>query len=201
MAKRQKPQEQTSGESTAENRQSDAQVPSGNESQIATSPDLGADAVTEEAPSMEESMANAAIPAGGVPDLSAPTPPIPQAVTEPDMQKILTRREFLTSRAKELREVRDKASSELKQITDELATTAHLIERGRDLKANQRGIISYIQSQTALRLSRVTRRNEILKGLKLEDIGPGKSQLDLAMARKTGRGTQRPMRPAMRQGS
>lgn len=52
-------------------------------------------------------------------------------------------------------------------------------------------IRSFIESQNQARADRVERKNKILQNISLKDIDP-RSTLDIAMARKTSRGTNRP---------
>ncbi len=63
--------------------------------------------------------------------------------------------------------------------------------------SNQEAIGDFIKAQAAARAAKVARRNEILKGVKPDELDP-RAPIDAAMARKTKRGTQRPVRPILK---
>jgi len=58
-------------------------------------------------------------------------------------------------------------------------------------------IRSFINAQTKQRAAKVARRQEILKGIDIKDLDP-RAPIDVAMARKTKRGTSRPVRPLVK---
>lgn len=58
-------------------------------------------------------------------------------------------------------------------------------------------IRSFINAQTEQRAAKVARRQEILKGIDIKDLDP-RAPIDAAMARKTKRGTSRPVRPLVK---
>lgn len=58
-------------------------------------------------------------------------------------------------------------------------------------------IRSFITAQTEQRAAKVARRQEILKGIDIKDLDP-RAPIDAAMARKTKRGTSRPVRPLVK---
>lgn len=118
--------------------------------------------------------------------------------TSRDIVKERTRYKKLSARATELQTAIEENKADLKIILREMSELAHIVIPPPDPKQNQRDIMTYIKSQNALRLDRLSKRSAILKGLKLEDVLPGPSKLDQAMApRKAARGMVRPNIPPM----
>lgn len=135
-----------------------------------------------------------------IPQLGAPIPATPVASTIPeiDLQRAKARYQRLSTRSAELKQVIEEAQADQVIVTRELTSMAHLFETPVDPKANQKGIMAYIQSQNALRREQLTRRAEVLQGFKLEEVLPGASQLDQSMTRRTGFGGMRMQRPLMK---
>jgi len=83
------------------------------------------------------------------------------------------------------------------RISQAVSITRTRIKEAFPNSANQHAIREFIASQAASRAERVGRRNEVLKGIKPDEL-EHRSPLDAAMARKTKRGTQRPVRPLVK---
>jgi len=135
---------------------------------------------------------------GDVPDLSVPKPPA-AAPPRPAMT-VEQAREAYTAMSDEyniMREERDALDVEMTAIDKKMQVyRPYMLER-IDPKENQRGIIRYIKTQNEIRKSKAIKINEVLQGLKLHDVLPGKgSKLDQSMARKRARGLQRPQYPS-----
>lgn len=64
--------------------------------------------------------------------------------------------------------------------------------------SNQEAIQAFIKSQTEARGAKILKTRELLQGVDLKSLDP-RAAIDRAMARKTGRGSQRPARPLMGQ--
>lgn len=84
-----------------------------------------------------------------------------------------------------------------KRITVAVSMTRARIKEAFPNSADAHAIRSFIQSQTAARAARVERRQTILKGIRPEELDY-RAPIDAAMARKTKRGTQRPVRPLVK---
>lgn len=78
-----------------------------------------------------------------------------------------------------------------------VTATRQRIEQIVPGSTNQDAISDFIKAQTAARAAKVARRNEILRGVKPDELDP-RAPIDAAMARKTKRGTQRPVRPILK---
>lgn len=75
-----------------------------------------------------------------------------------------------------------------------LAHTRNRIKHEVPDMDNQQAIRAFINSQTASRTERILKTREILKGVDITKLDP-RAAIDRAMARKTARGGQRPVRP------
>lgn len=84
-----------------------------------------------------------------------------------------------------------------KRISQAVSITRARIKEAFPNTVNQHAIREFIAAQAASRAERVARRQTILKGLKPDEL-EHRSPLDAAMARKTKRGTQRPVRAVMK---
>lgn len=84
-----------------------------------------------------------------------------------------------------------------KRITVAVSMTRARIKEAFPNSADAHAIRSFIQSQTAARAARVERRQTILKGIRPEELDY-RAPIDAAMARKTKRGAQRPVRPLVK---
>lgn len=84
-----------------------------------------------------------------------------------------------------------------KRITVAVSMTRARIKEAFTNSADAHAIRSFIESQTAARAARVERRQTILKGIRPEELDY-RAPIDAAMARKTKRGAQRPVRPLVK---
>ena len=84
-----------------------------------------------------------------------------------------------------------------KRITVAVSMTRNRIKEVFPNSADAHAIRSFIESQTASRAARVERRQTILKGIRPEELDY-RAPIDAAMARKTKRGAQRPVRPLVK---
>lgn len=84
-----------------------------------------------------------------------------------------------------------------KRITVAVSMTRNRIKEAFPNSADAHAIRSFIESQTASRAARVERRQTILKGIRPEELDY-RAPIDAAMARKTKRGAQRPVRPLVK---
>jgi hypothetical protein len=84
-----------------------------------------------------------------------------------------------------------------KRISQAVSITRNRIKEMFPNSPNQNAIREFIESQAASRAERADRRNTILKGIRPDELDP-RSPLDSAMARKTKRGAQRPVRTIMK---
>lgn len=84
-----------------------------------------------------------------------------------------------------------------KRISQAVSITRNRIKEMFPNSPNQNAIREFIESQAASRAERAERRNTILKGIRPDELDP-RSPLDSAMARKTKRGAQRPVRTIMK---
>jgi len=84
-----------------------------------------------------------------------------------------------------------------KRITRAVSMTRNRIKEAFPNSPDAHAIRSFIESQTAARAARVERRQTILKGIRPEELDY-RAPIDAAMARKTKRGTQRPVRPLVK---
>lgn len=84
-----------------------------------------------------------------------------------------------------------------KRITRAVSVTRNRIKEAFPNSADAHAIRSFIESQTAARAARVERRQTILKGIRPEELDY-RAPIDAAMARKTKRGAQRPVRPLVK---
>jgi hypothetical protein len=152
------------------------------------------------------------IPTGMSPDLedvptlgqgetgAAPSPPVPEPkpVHDIELQKLRVKYDKQSARSIELQKIIEEGQAELKILTHEMATISHLFQKPEDPKQNQKNIMDYIATQNRLRIEKAEARKKVLGNLKLEEVLPTASKLDMAMARKKGLGNQRPApRPIM----
>lgn len=84
-----------------------------------------------------------------------------------------------------------------KRISQAVSITRNRIKEMFPNSPNQHAIREFIAAQAASRAERVERRQTILKGIRPDEL-EHRSPLDAAMARKTKRGTQRPVRAIMK---
>lgn len=87
----------------------------------------------------------------------------------------------------------DEGKLQIVTLTNEHDQLIFMREREKPSPTNMEATRAYIESQNRLRQERVEKRNEVLKGLKPEDLRKG-SALDEAHRRKTIRGGRRPNR-------
>jgi len=84
-----------------------------------------------------------------------------------------------------------------KRITTVITMTRNRIKEAFPNSVDAHAIRSFIESQTAARAARVERRQTILKGIRPDELDY-RAPIDAAMARKTKRGAQRPVRPLVK---
>lgn len=84
-----------------------------------------------------------------------------------------------------------------KRITRATSMTRNRIKDAFPNSPDAHAIRSFIESQNKARAERIGRRNEILKGIRPDELEP-RAPIDAAMARKNKRGTGRPVRPLMK---
>lgn len=118
---------------------------------------------------------------------------------------------LLTVKADDLPELEETLKDQLNQIVRGIEQARELLAKTRRAvsatrqridqvapkASNQSAINDFIRAQTEARAAKVARRNEILKGVKADELDP-RAPIDAAMARKTKRGTQRPVRPILK---
>ena len=83
------------------------------------------------------------------------------------------------------------------RIKRSLSLTASRIKEEFPNSSDGDAIRNFIKAQTEQRAAKVARRQEILKGIDVKDLDP-RAPIDAAMARKTKRGTSRPVRPLVK---
>lgn len=103
-----------------------------------------------------------------------------------------------------LKQQNDKISSQIRELQEFQVQVVKAISMVRErLKeafpnsTNSNAIREFIDSQNAARAAKADRRNQILKVIKPDELD-FRSPLDLAMSRKTKRGTQRPVNLLMK---
>lgn len=118
---------------------------------------------------------------------------------------------MLTLKANDLESLEETLKEQINQLAQGIEQAKDLIIKTRRAvtatrqriqqivpgSTNQDAINDFIKAQNAARAAKVARRNEILKGVKADELDP-RAPIDAAMARKTKRGTQRPTRPIMK---
>lgn len=101
--------------------------------------------------------------------------------------------EMLTMQLEEVEADVSKITDLRNRIKRSLSMTSGRIKQEFPNSSETDAIRSFIQNQTAQRAAKVARRQEILKGIDIKDLDP-RAPIDAAMARKTKRGTSRPVR-------
>ena len=118
---------------------------------------------------------------------------------------------MLTLKANDLESLEETLKEQINQLAQGIEQAKDLIIKTRRAvtatrqriqqivpgSTNQDAINDFIKAQNAALAAKVARRNEILKGVKADELDP-RAPIDAAMARKTKRGTQRPTRPIMK---
>lgn len=118
---------------------------------------------------------------------------------------------MLTLKANDLESLEETLKEQINQLAQGIEQAKELIIKTRRAvtatrqriqqivpgSTNQDAINDFIKAQNAARAAKVARRNEILKGVKVDELDP-RAPIDAAMARKTKRGTQRPVRPILK---
>lgn len=139
-------------------------------------------------------------------DEERPALEIPTGMTEQEFVAWI-----LKVHPKDLADVEDALKDQLNQIARGIEEARALMVRLRGAvtfvsqriqrvvpgATNQEAIGDFIRAQAEARAAKVARRNEILKGVKPDELDP-RAPIDAAMARKTKRGTQRPVRPILK---
>jgi hypothetical protein len=132
--------------------------------------------------------------------------PPSREMSEPELQSWLKTvpPDQLEDIEKSLKDQHDEVGQEIKRLQDlqRRITRATSLTRQRIKEAfpnspDQHAIRNFIESQNAARAERVARRQTILKGIRPEELD-FRAPIDAAYARKTKRGTQRPVRPIVK---